>query len=95
MPRSPTFKIKYLHLARRNNSEARGRTTEPWSPSANRASRSFGYRVMEMVRWILSLRPHRLALLERKRMQPVTLAALDRWVDEYPDDYCDVWLSPA
>jgi len=42
MPRSPSFRIRVRHWARANSSEASGRTTESWSPRANRASPSLG-----------------------------------------------------
>ena len=59
VPRSPSFKIKVLHLALLNKFKARGLITESWSPRENLASRSLG--VMMSKPWKSRMLPHRLA----------------------------------
>ena len=59
MPRSPSLRISVLHRAASYSAEASGRTPESWSPSAKRASRSFG--VIRSNPWNSVMLPQRLA----------------------------------
>ena len=59
MPRSPSFRISVLQPAAGSSSSASGRTTESWSPSAKRASRSLG--VIRSKPWNSRMLPQRLA----------------------------------
>src|SRR5258708_1637667 len=97
IPRSPSLRISVLQRARLWSSSASGLTTESWSPSANRASRSFG--VMRSKSWNSRIFPHRLATwLSATRNTPAGIAAVgivERLAEAFGELAADGGLSGA